>query len=168
MAFSYAPGEEAERLAEASRGLKTTSPVPSAAKSATAGGSTARPGIEINPISMDYVESAALKSKSAGVAIAGITEPVRHRSMLRNIPHNSDIGLQISSSAGAANGKAEGTRGYKRGRPGERGTASDESDDDDLEEYEEHKQPQTEEIMNAQLARVTFIHSLNFTQSKVV
>ena len=76
---------------------------------------------------MDYVESAALKGNRPAVASAALV-----------------YGGSGGSGAAAA---AAASRGYKRNRP-ETGAASD---DDSLDEYEEDRQPQTEEIMNAQL-----------------
>jgi len=50
------------KVAEASRGLKSTSPLPQQSEPFT---KTAAPAnkVEINPYSIDYVESAALKQK---------------------------------------------------------------------------------------------------------
>ena len=50
------------KVAEASRGLKSTSPLPQQSEPFT---KTAAPAdkVEINPSSIDYVESAALKQK---------------------------------------------------------------------------------------------------------
>lgn len=74
---------------------------------------------------MDYVESAALKGNRPAVASAAL----------------------VYGGSGGSGAAAAASRGYKRNRP-ETGAASD---DDSLDEYEEDRQPQTEEIMNAQL-----------------
>ncbi len=76
-------------------------------------------------MSMDYVESAALKGNRPAVASAAL----------------------VYGGSGGSGAAAAASRGYKRNRP-ETGAASD---DDSLDEYEEDRQPQTEEIMNAQL-----------------
>ncbi len=63
VAFSYVAGEEANKLADASRVLKNTSP-----RQGNAPRSLDKDEKEIKPINMDYVESAYLKEKDANVA----------------------------------------------------------------------------------------------------
>jgi len=115
LAFNYVAGGET-KVAEASRGLKSTSPLPQQSLSP-------KPinKVEINPITIDYVESAALKQKKEANTPSEIVKSSQQR--------------------------------HKRDRlHGDSGSGSDSSS---LEEsVEDHKQPQTEEIMNAELIQV--------------
>lgn len=117
LAFSYVAGEE-EKLADASRILKNTSP-----RGDTVARSYDKTDKEIKESNIDYVESAYLKDKDA--------QPF----------------LAYDEGRLAQAGNQSENRTTKAAFTG--------SDDDisSLEEsVEEHKQPQTEEIMNAELA----------------
>lgn len=151
LAFNYAAGEE-KNLAEASRVLKHTSTVGAEQPSSER---VNKDKVEINPSNMDYVESAVLKNKPGSptkpAAATGWTWCVFH-----SFPEVRSNVVVLGGNASASLGMS-GQRGHKRDRPLASGSGSGSDDSSSLEEsVEEHKQPQTEEIMNAELlARVS-------------
>lgn len=133
------------KVVEASRGLKSTSPLPQQLEPST----KEPPGnkVEINATSIDYVESAALKQKKdlSSAGNAGMSNKI-----FENLNLSSTYILQFLLDEAAMVVAKSSQRGHKRDRPlGDGGSGSDSSS---LEEsVEEYKQPQTEEIMNAEL-----------------
>ena len=159
LAFNYVAGEEG-KMADATKALRNTSPVPVAAHGATTPVSPAKGRTDINPASMDYVESAALKSKPA----VPLAAPVGTASAAKGAAMPVAAAVVVSAAAAKTPDASGKSRGHKRNRSGHE--SSDGEDGASLEEYEEDKQPQTEEIMNAQLvAKVRISGSRRSTNS---